>query len=393
MFIQEAKNVSQHLRVLPNLALAILLICLVIVATSCDPLIAGLAARPTSTLRPPMVHYATSTLTPTVTFTPTLTQTATQTFTPTPTPTATATYTNTPSATPTPYPTRVVSATLTPLPTFGPLEYLPDTHFWLGRPVPDGYQNYVEPNYRYGTTQGGALRPHHGVDYYNPVNTPVIATASGQVVFSGSDQDQELGLGRGFYGTAVVVKLDQSYYDQPIFTLYGHLDKTVVSVGQRVEQGEQLGAVGGTGVAKGGAHLHLEVRVGYNDYLATRNPEIWMKPFSGWGTLVGRVTDEESRLVPMANITIRSITLDDEEREQLHRYTTTYFHETLNPDDRLGENFAISDMPSGTYAVSVGNGLSTVKKTVLIEADKLSWIEFTDVIPPATWTPTPTSTP
>ena len=85
--------------------------------------------------------------------------------------------------------------------------------------------------------------------------------------------------------------------------------------------------------------------------------------------------------------------LDDEEREQLHRYTTTYFHETLNPDDRLGENFAISDMPSGTYAVSVGNGLSTVKKTVLIEADKLSWIEFTDVIPPATWTPTPTTTP
>lgn len=393
------RNGSQHMQRMPNLASKIILPLIAMAAIACDPVLASLSDWPTATLRPPIVRYVTSTDTPTVTLTSTGTQTATQTFTPTitatntTTATFTPTLTQTPSATPTMFPTRVAGATLTPMPTFAPRAYLHEQHFWMGRPVPDGYQDFVEPNYRYGTTQGGALRPHHGVDFDNPVNTPVIAAAGGQVVFAGTDQETELGIGVGFYGKAVVVKLYQSYYYQPIYTLYGHLDTTLVSVGQLVAQGDVLGTVGGTGVAKGGAHLHMEIRVGYNDYLATRNPELWLKPFPGWGAIAGRVTDSDNHLVPLANITIRSISLDDEDRAPVQRYTTTYVHETLNPDEVLGENFAVTDLPAGTYEVWAGNGYSTVKKTVRTRPGQLSWVEFRDVILPSTWTPTPTTTP
>ena len=297
--------------------------------------------------------------------------------------------THTPSSTPSPFPTRAIGSTLTPMPTLAPLSNLPEPHYWLGRPVPHGHQDFVEPTYRYGTTQGGELRPHHGVDFDNFIDTPVIAAASGRVIFSGSDQGIELGIGMGFYGNAVVVQIDQNYLHQPIYILYGHLNTTLVKIGQRVTQGEQLGTVGGTGVAKGGSHLHLEIRVGYNDYLSTRNPELWIRPFQGWGTLAGRITDEDANLIPMANITIRSVALDDQEQGPLHRYTTTYVRETVNPDDVLGENFVISDLPAGTYNVSVNNIRSTLSKTVYVGADQLAWVEFRDINARAFWTPTP----
>ena len=43
-------------------------------------------------------------------------------------------------------------------------------------------------------------------------------------------------------------------------TLYGHCSDVYVSVGQQVEQGEAIGAVGNTGNSTG-PHLHFEVRV------------------------------------------------------------------------------------------------------------------------------------
>ena len=397
--LQATKNGSCRMQMPPNFASTRLLPLLAIAITACDPMLASLASWPTETLRPPVVRYATSTDTSTVTLTPTVTHTATHTFTPTSTSTSTQTATRTqtptltPSATSTPFPTRVAGATYTPMPTFAELVNLPEPHFWLSRPIPHGYQDFVEATYRYGSTQGSVLRPHHGVDFDNPANTPVIAVMGGRVVFAGSDHETDLGIGTGFYGKVVVIKLDRSYRHQPVFILYGHLGSIVVSDGQQVAQGDQLGTVGGTGVAKGGTHLHLEVRVGYNDYLSTRNPELWIRPFPGWGTLAGRITDTDSNLVTMANITIRSITLDDEEQAPVHRYITTYVRETLNPDEELGENFAIADLPTGTYAASVRINNSTLTKTVRLKANQLTWVEFRDVNPATPGTPTSTGTP
>jgi hypothetical protein len=270
------------------------------------------------------------------------------------------------------------------------LASLPEPHLWLARPINEDGVNYVERTYTYGSTQQGALPPHHGVEFYNPVGTPILAAANGIVVFAGPDTvNTPISPMPNFYGNVVIVELSQSINGQPIYALYGHMSVVTVAPGQYVRTGEVLGKVGGTGVARGGPHLHFEVRVGYNDYYSTRNPELWLKPYPKWGTLVGRVVDKEGNLIPLAVISVRSENIDND--APVNRYLTTYAAETVNPDPAYGENFVVMDLPPGTYTVQVGT-TKTYKQTIVIKKDQITWVEFRDVNPPPTWTPTPTGT-
>jgi len=267
---------------------------------------------------------------------------------------------------------------------------LPKPHLWLARPIDEDHVNYVEVNYRYGTTQQGKYAPHHGVEFYNPQGTPILAAAEGIVVFAGPDVTQApISPLPNFYGNAVVVELTQALNNQPVFNLYGHLLVVSVKPGQVVHTGDLLGNVGGTGAANGGPHLHFEVRVGYNDYTSTRNPELWLKPFPNWGVLAGRVVDSKGNLVPLAAVTIRSGQIESD--TPVNRYLTTYAAETVNADPAYGENFVVGDLPPGTYIVSV-NTTKTYRQTIVVKPDGVTWIEFRDVNPPPTWTPTPTGT-
>lgn len=91
-------------------------------------------------------------------------------------------------------------------------------------------------------------RAHRGIDYAAPTGTPVKATASGIVAFSGSQKG---------YGNLVVLKHNGKYE-----TAYGHLSRFAsgMSKGKRVNQGEVIGYVGSTGMATG-PHLHYELRI------------------------------------------------------------------------------------------------------------------------------------
>jgi murein DD-endopeptidase MepM/ murein hydrolase activator NlpD len=90
----------------------------------------------------------------------------------------------------------------------------------------------------------GAAKFHKGTDIAAPAGTSIRAVASGVVVESGA---------KGDYGNAVVIKTDDGRR-----MLYGHNSKNFVSVGDRVEQGESIAAVGATGRATG-PHVHFEV--------------------------------------------------------------------------------------------------------------------------------------
>lgn len=89
-------------------------------------------------------------------------------------------------------------------------------------------------------------RAHLGVDYGAPTGTPVRSVGEGSVEFAGQQNG---------YGNVVVLR-----HGGDKTTLYGHLSRIDVKKGQRVDQGQKIGAVGSTGWATG-PHLHFEFRV------------------------------------------------------------------------------------------------------------------------------------
>lgn len=88
---------------------------------------------------------------------------------------------------------------------------------------------------------------HPGLDIAANAGTPIAAAAAGRVVSAGPD---------GGYGNLIVVDNGNG-----ITTRYGHCSQIFARVGESVEPGQTIGAVGSTGHSTG-PHLHFEVRVG-----------------------------------------------------------------------------------------------------------------------------------
>jgi murein DD-endopeptidase MepM/ murein hydrolase activator NlpD len=91
----------------------------------------------------------------------------------------------------------------------------------------------------------GKQKAHLGVDYAAPNGTPVRTIADGVVTFAGWQ--------RGYGNTIEVRHRDNQT------TLFGHLSRIDVRAGQKVAQGDFIGAVGSTGLSTG-PHLHFEFR-------------------------------------------------------------------------------------------------------------------------------------
>lgn len=244
-------------------------------------------------------------------------------------------------------------ATEAPLPTFTPPatpDESSDDHYWLQRPVGAGGVVWTDKHYPYGSTRGGELRPHHGVEFNVPYNTPILAAASGTVVVAGADSEVAYGAHTNFYGNLVVIEHGFQYAGQAVFTLYGHLNEVHVSPGQQVSAQDVLGLSGATGVADG-PHMHFEVRVGTNSYDSTHNPLLWLYPFPERGTIAGRVTWPDGSLAEGAPVSLNRI-----DGPSPYYGTTTYSGNTVNTDDHWGENFAIDDVVVGYYQVTVRAG-------------------------------------
>jgi len=96
-------------------------------------------------------------------------------------------------------------------------------------------RNYNNTGYRFY---------HTGLDFSGRTGVPILAPASGRVVFAGPLQ----------------VRGNTTFLDHGwgIFTAYLHQSEILVEVGQVVEVGQTIGLVGGTGRVTG-PHLHWEV--------------------------------------------------------------------------------------------------------------------------------------
>ncbi|HDS08969.1 MAG TPA: M23 family metallopeptidase [Firmicutes bacterium] len=98
---------------------------------------------------------------------------------------------------------------------------------------------------------------HTGIDIDANLGDPVLASASGTVVFSGSMKG---------YGNLIIIKHPDEWH-----TVYAHLDKIFAEKDRVVKQGEVIGTAGRTGVATG-VHLHFEIREGKE----SKNPLLFL---------------------------------------------------------------------------------------------------------------------
>jgi murein DD-endopeptidase MepM/ murein hydrolase activator NlpD len=123
--------------------------------------------------------------------------------------------------------------------------------------------NYVAPTSGrvsscYGARWGVT---HYGVDIANSIGTPIYAATSGVV--------RRAGPATGF-GLAVYILGDDGYV-----TVYGHVNRYFVSVGERVSAGEQIAEIGNRGQSTG-PHLHFEVHTDGQLYSNQINPVPWL---------------------------------------------------------------------------------------------------------------------
>ena len=96
-------------------------------------------------------------------------------------------------------------------------------------------------NSAYGSRWGSF---HTGIDIDGDTGEPFTAAASGKIVAAGWS---------GGYGNTILID-----HGNGVKTRYAHSSRLLVSVGQRVSQGQTIGWVGSTGNSTG-SHLHFEV--------------------------------------------------------------------------------------------------------------------------------------
>ena len=295
---------------------------------------------------------------------------------PSPSPTAplpTGTSPPSPTSTRTPAPT----STATPIPCApSAADYcIEDAYFVFQRPIVPPGTDSIDRGYPYGSTEGGAHDPHHGVEINNASGTPVLAAADGTVYYAGDDTARKFSPWPGFYGNIVVLKhpLSGAPFDR-LYTLSAHLSKIDVSIGQTVTAGEKIGEVGSTGTAFG-SHLHFEVRVEPNDYGSTLNPELWLVPHPGNGTMAFQFLDKSGISIYPLEIKVQYIP-DPNHPSVADYYPEVYSFEPLISTSPFQETAVLGDLPAGRYRITFLWADVLYERWVEIQPGKLTRVMF-----------------
>ena len=114
-----------------------------------------------------------------------------------------------------------------------------------------------------GVTHNG--KPHTGIDYGCPMNTPILASADGKVIRADFEQNG--------YGNYIIIQ-----HADGSGTVYAHLYHMLVLKNQIVKQGEQIALSGSTGDSTG-PHLHFEIRTDAEKITTVVDPRMYLKSF------------------------------------------------------------------------------------------------------------------
>lgn len=136
----------------------------------------------------------------------------------------------------------------------------PNSRGWVW-PTPGYGKNYITSWYG----EARSYESHNAIDIGAPMGSKVLAGKAGTVQSCYKDCPHNYGKSSymwdncgGGFGNNVYIDHGQGY-----LTIYGHLQKVMVSTGQKVQTGQQIGEVGSTGWSTG-AHLHYELRINGN---------------------------------------------------------------------------------------------------------------------------------
>jgi hypothetical protein len=111
-------------------------------------------------------------------------------------------------------------------------------------PITQTFVEHLDAKEKYGWQNYNG-----GIDYGIPTGSKIFSTCDGIVSYVGTDTSPS-----GGYGNYVKVQHNNDY-----LSLYAHLKKSVVNVGQKVIGGQQVAISNNTGMSTG-SHVHFEVR-------------------------------------------------------------------------------------------------------------------------------------
>ena len=106
--------------------------------------------------------------------------------------------------------------------------------------------------------------PHYGIDVAVPTGTQIVAPAAGTIIMVHDNM---------FYSGGTIM-LDHGH---GVSSSFLHLSKTLVEVGDWVEQGDPIGEVGATGRVTG---PHLDWRMNWGD--SRVDPELLLRASGAW---------------------------------------------------------------------------------------------------------------
>jgi murein DD-endopeptidase MepM/ murein hydrolase activator NlpD len=110
--------------------------------------------------------------------------------------------------------------------------------------TPQGRPLYGWITRSFNADENNGKEKHEGVDIAVKEGTPVVATATGEVVFAGWDQD---------FGNMLIIDHGNGYK-----TVYGHNERLLVSLGDKIFKGKVIALSGNSGRSSA-PHLHYQI--------------------------------------------------------------------------------------------------------------------------------------
>lgn len=206
-----------------------------------------------------------------------------------------------------------------------------------------------------------------GVSFDAPKDTPIKAVADGIVETVNTSPKISK---TAPYTKCVVIKHNELYANQTVYSVYGHVNGMKVKAGDPIKKGDILGSTSeiGTGNDKIRTEFVFEIRLDKNlpDY--RQNPELLIKQFKGegLGMVIGKVVNSKGEKIP--GIKIEGF--KKPEGTSPYKYSMTYVPEsksTLSYD----ENFAVTGVTTGTYTITTNKGNS---RTVEVKANEIVYL-------------------